>query len=58
MPSPIYMEEEHPSWLDFDKKQFGGPITEEEVEDVKTVLRLLMCISISVSGSMTPVYIF
>ena len=34
------------------KENFGGPFTEEEVEDVKTVLRLLplvICLSLSVS---------
>ena len=53
-----YLDEEQPSRMDFGKAKFGGPFTEEEVEDVKTVLRLLplvMCVSISVSGSMTPV---
>ena len=42
-----YLDEEQPSRLDFGKDaKFGGPFTEEEVEDVKTVLRLvpfLMC---------------
>ena len=44
--------------MDFGKEKFGGPFTEEEVEDVKTVLRLLplvTCLSLCVSGSMTPV---
>ena len=44
--------------MDFGKEKFGGPFTEEEVGDVKTVLRLLplvMCLSLCVSGSMTPV---
>ena len=36
-----YLDEEHPSRLDFGKNKFGGPFTEEEVEDVKTFLRLL-----------------
>ena len=36
-----YLDEEHPSRLDFGKEKFGGPFTEEEVEDVKTVLRML-----------------
>ena len=35
-----YIDEEHPSRLDFGKHKFGGPFTEEEVEDVKTVFRL------------------
>ena len=36
-----YLDEEQPSRLDFGKEKFGGPFTEEEVEDVKTVLRML-----------------
>ena len=35
-----YIDEEQPSRIDFGKEKFGGPFTEEEVEDVKTVLRL------------------
>ena len=53
-----YMDEEQPSRLDFGKEKFGGPFSEEEVEDVKTVLRLLpliICISISVSSMLWPV---
>ena len=36
-----YIDEEHPSRIDFGKHKFGGPFTEEEVEDVKTIFRLL-----------------
>ena len=36
-----YIDEEHPSRLDFEKHKFGGPFTEEEVEDVKTIFRLI-----------------
>ena len=36
-----YWEEEAPSRLDLGKDKYGGPFTEEEVEDVKTVLRLV-----------------
>ena len=36
-----YIDEEHPSRLDFGKHKFGGPFTEEEVEDIKTIFRLL-----------------
>ena len=42
-----YWEESAPSRLDLGKDKYGGPFTEEEVEDVKTVLRLfpiLLCI--------------
>ena len=35
-----YIDEEHPSRLDIGKHKFGGPFTEEEVEDVKTIFRL------------------
>ena len=35
-----YIDKEHPSRLDFGKHKFGGPFTEEEVEDVKTIFRL------------------
>ena len=35
-----YIDEEHPSRLDFGKHKFGGPFTEEEVEDVKTIFSL------------------
>ena len=46
-----YIDEEQPSRIDYGKVKFGGPFTEEEVEDVKTVLRLLplvVCFSLSV----------
>ena len=36
--------------MDFGKEKFGGPFTEEEVEDVKTFLRLIpliMCFILS-----------
>ena len=36
-----YIDEEHPSRLDFGKHKFGGPFTEEEVEDIKTIFRLI-----------------
>ena len=37
-----YWEEDYPSRLDLGKEKYGGPFSEEEVEDVKTVLRLLL----------------
>ena len=37
-----YIDEEEPSRLDYGKHKFGGPFTEEEVENVKTILRLLL----------------
>ena len=36
-----YIDEEEPSRLDYGKHKFGGPFTEEEAEDVKTILRML-----------------
>ena len=45
-----YLDEEQPSRMDFGKKKFGGPFIEEEVEDVKTFLRLIpliMCFILS-----------
>ena len=48
-----YIDEEQPTRMDYGKEKFGGPFTEEEVEDVKTVLRLLpliVCFSLSVSA--------
>ena len=39
VPSP-YWEEDYPSRLDLGKKKYGGPFSEEEVEDVKIVLRI------------------
>ena len=37
-----YIDEEEPSRLDYGKQKFGGPFSEEEVEDVKTILRMLV----------------
>ena len=39
-----YIDEEQPSRLDLANTKFGGPFTEEQVEDVKTTLRLLSLI--------------
>ena len=36
-----YCEDELPSRIDFGKNKYGGPFTTEQVEDVKTFLRLL-----------------
>ena len=36
-----YWEEDYPSRLDLGKNKYGGPFSEEQVEDVKTVLRLI-----------------
>ena len=56
-----YIDEEQPTRMDNGKKKFGGPFTEEEVEDVKTVLRLLplvICLSIGKTSLETsPAYL-
>ena len=36
-----YWEEDYPSRLDLGKDKYGGPFSEEQVEDVKTVLTLI-----------------
>ncbi len=40
-----YCEDEQPSRIDLGKSKYGGPFTNEEVEDVKTFLRMLLVIS-------------
>ncbi len=37
-----YWEEDIPSRMDLGKSRYGGPFTTEQVEDVKTILRLLI----------------
>ncbi len=39
--SLTYWEEDIPSGIDLGKSKYGGPYSTEEVEDVKTILRLL-----------------
>ena len=39
-----YCEDDLPSRIDFGKHKYGGPFTIEEVENVKTFLRMLVCI--------------
>ena len=46
-----YIDEEHPSRIDFGKHKFGGPFTEEEVEDVKTVFRLVPLLLVTLFGA-------
>ena len=36
-----YWEEDYPSRLDLGMEKYGGPFSEEEVQDVKTILRLI-----------------
>ena len=44
-----YCEDDLPSRIDFGKRKYGGPFTTEEVEDVKTFLRMLVCIFFATS---------
>ncbi len=44
-----YCEDELPSRIDFGKHKYGGPFTTEEVENVKTFLRLLAIMFIGTS---------
>ena len=37
-----YWEEDIPSRVDLGKSKYGGPFTTEQVEDVKTFLKLLV----------------
>ena len=46
-----YCEDELPSRIDFGKSKYGGPFTTEQVEDVKTFLRIL---AVVVFGSILP----
>ena len=46
-----YIDEAQPSHLDFEKHKFGGPFTEEEVEDVKPIFRFLfLLVAVLVPG--------
>ncbi len=40
--SLTYWEEDIPSRLDLGKSRYGGPFTTEQVEDVKTVLKMFI----------------
>ena len=56
-----YLDEEQPTRMDFGKEKFGGPFTEEEVEDVKTVLKLIpliICVSFFMIAEDSPEYLF
>ena len=37
-----YWEKEYPSRIDLGKEKYGGPFSEEEVENVKTVVHLIL----------------
>ena len=42
-----FHEDELPSRIDFGKHKYGGPFTTEQVEDVKTFLRIILIIVVS-----------
>ncbi len=42
-----YCEDELPPRIDFGKSKYGGPFTTEQVEDIKTFLRLLVVVGIA-----------
>ena len=42
-----YWEEDYPPRIDLGKDKYGGPFTVEQVDDVKTVLRLIPLVIIS-----------
>ena len=48
-----YWEDKLPSRIDFGKSKYGGPFTNEQVEDVKTFLRmtLVLCVSSIFTGA-------
>ena len=50
-----YCEDELPSRMDFVKSKYGGPFTIEQVEDVKTFLRIL---AVAIVFSLVPIEIF
>ena len=46
-----YIDEEQPTRMDYGKEKFGGPFIEEEVEDVKTIVRLIPLVACLMSLS-------
>ena len=56
-----YTDDEKPSRIDFAKTKYGGPFTTEQVEDVKTFLRilaLLMCIGPIFTAEVGAFYLY
>ena len=60
-----YCDDERPSRLDFAKERYGGPFSTEQVEDVKTFLRIMVVLItvglifiMDVPVSQTTMYIF
>ena len=54
-----YWEEDIPSRIDLGKSKYGGPFTTEQVEDVKTILKLLVvCVPFSMISFITFLSVF
>ncbi len=54
----IYWEEDIPSRMDLGKSRYGGPFATEQVEDVKTILRLMpFCLTLLLLGSILTVFL-
>ncbi len=52
-----YWEEDIPSRMDLGKSRYGGPFTTEQVEDVKTILRLLsLCLTLWLLGCSLAIF--
>ncbi len=52
-----YWEEDVPSRMDLGKSRYGGPFTTEQVEDVKTILRLLpLCLALWLLGCSLAIF--
>ena len=46
-----FHENDYPSRLDLGKEKYGGPFSEEQVEDVKTIVRLVILLFICLIGN-------
>ena len=57
-----FWENDIPSRIDLGKEKYGGPFTYEEVEDVKTMFRLLLLMfslfGFHLSGDVTSAYFY
>ena len=51
-----YWEEDIPSRIDLGKSKYGGPFTTEQVEDVKTIVRLLVVSSLLFIVSLSLIF--
>ncbi len=50
-----YCEDDKPSRIDLGKSKYGGPFTNEEVEDVKACLRMVVVIG-SITATVVPLF--